>query len=767
MPLSRVLVISFLLFLSNSLFATTPFSAESAYVHLKVLAEEIGPRPVGSAQEHRTLQYVLSKFREYGIPRSFLLTYSSFREGSTVINTSSGIAVGIKPGKSSRSILIGAHIDSASPDVPGAIDDASGSACVLELARILASDTLTSTLIFCLFGGEEIGSLGSSYFTTVFPDIDSVALMLQIDMANGSDELLALVDGKAVNSPPWLVEESHRILRSLGYSGITYPTDFFSFNTLVGGIGSDHIPFLERGIPAICFSSSLNDPIHTRQDNVTNFTRWGLQRSGDLVYLLVKRYDNGIPPEPPQAYHLVKVGNALFFLSHWLLLLFLIGACVLSTLALYFRRTSHSSPLSHPKRLAGLRLFLLFSLVVGGAWYSESVVGFLKGVRYPWIAHSELYFLLAALAGIWIFLLLARKWPSFFAYTTPYRWFRSAFLFLAVHSLLLAILHIRLAIYPAIALACLGIIILYHNVWVQSFSWLIAFHFLFHLPFSEGFPLLARMTVLHTSLPTIISSGMQGALFLFFTYWFFPIALMLAGILSLQPSLQTILQKSTHRAVLIFFFFFIIASVAVLSFLPSYNEQWQQNISVNYKISEPDGNAILQITSPEYLSGLQVRTASLDTVVSRCTTAVEIPFENSHHSLMQDSLQWEYTTSDSSCAVGLRLWVSFIEQPERFSVTVTAGHSAILNVFSPWEVTSRDHSASAHFAYPETTLFVPCQLSLSQPDTLSITLEGRFVHIPPSIVLEKRNANIISRTIVSKQKTVVLPSVPRKTSSTR
>src|ERR1041385_4327556 len=91
----------------------------------------------------------------------------------------------MKRGATKRIIIIGGHIDSAGPEIPGADDDGSGSATVMEIARVLGKREMQSPLVFCCFGGEEQGLEGSKYFASYFPGIDSVDLMLQVDMANG------------------------------------------------------------------------------------------------------------------------------------------------------------------------------------------------------------------------------------------------------------------------------------------------------------------------------------------------------------------------------------------------------------------------------------------------------------------------------------------------------------------------------------------------------------------------------------------------------
>ncbi len=88
---------------------------------------------MGSPAEQRALAFAASKFKDYGCDTSYILPMTV----AGGINTKSGIAVGIARGRTGRIIVIGGHIDSAGPDIPGANDDGSGAACVMELARVL------------------------------------------------------------------------------------------------------------------------------------------------------------------------------------------------------------------------------------------------------------------------------------------------------------------------------------------------------------------------------------------------------------------------------------------------------------------------------------------------------------------------------------------------------------------------------------------------------------------------------------------------------
>jgi hypothetical protein len=170
-----------LFFFALNVYSQTEFSQESAEKFLKVLAVDIGPRPMGSPAEQRALKFAVEKFKSFGCDTSYIMPMTFTSDA----NTTSGIAVGVKKGITKRIIVVGGHIDSAGPEVPGADDDGSGSAVVLELARLLTQRETQSTIVFTLFGGEEQGLKGSTYFTNYFPEIDSAVLMLQVDMANG------------------------------------------------------------------------------------------------------------------------------------------------------------------------------------------------------------------------------------------------------------------------------------------------------------------------------------------------------------------------------------------------------------------------------------------------------------------------------------------------------------------------------------------------------------------------------------------------------
>ena len=757
-PSSTTLPASFfslLLFLTivRSSPAQTPFVQDSAFVYLRAIAGEIGPRPMGSPNERRAMEYAVSKFREFGLQDAFIMpmttAVSARIQGG--VNTNSGIAVGVLRGRSKRTIVIGGHIDSAGPEIPGTNDDGSGAATVIELARVLSRQSHESTIVFALFGGEEEGLRGSWHFVKNFDGMDDVCLMLQIDMANGSDCLLPLVRSLNHMTPEWLVRASYEELAAAGHAGLSYPTHFYSFLEAIpgGGIGSDYEPFLEHGIAAIDFTSDVNDPIHTQEDNFENFIPDGLKRSGDLVYRLVERFDGGVPAETTGFYYLVQVGSLLLFLPIWCLWGFMVLAVLLSIVVLRKMRTRRPLREQHAK-IPALKLFLLMLIIQTCVWMSETVVGLVKGDRYPWMSALEGYFVLgflAGLCGIWIALRLI---PALGLSRDPYRYALRAVVFLMIYVLFAAFRSPILAFYPAMGLFLIALSFLARPWYLKLILWLLSPHFLFRLVFSEGYGLMARAlahipadNAMHTFWTPV------GYIF-FFSVLAFPFLLGFAAIRFEKPDHLVLLSrvKSLPGGMSLALAFTV--CVLYLSFQPTYSKAWKQLITVSQQVDLDRGVGSAAIWSTDYLDGTAVRFQNRDTVLTRHNRRAELMNFTPDPSWIHVERTVE-TSGDTDTKFNILLKVRMKYRPFTLSIRYSGGVTAPENVQTPfvWSP-GKDHISLNWYSFPDSVLMIPVAVTAVHADTLRELIEAVFVEQATPVEVHRPHADVASRTTVKR-----------------
>ncbi|MFQ5864203.1 MAG: M28 family peptidase [bacterium] len=583
------------------------FNADSAYAYLEHLCVTIGPRPMGSANERTALGWTVKKFREFGAHEAYVMKVPQAKKSNNVINTNSGVAIGVFEGESDSTIVIGGHIDSSGPEIPGANDNASGSACVIELARVWSQHPRHYRLVFAAFGGEEKGLAGSKYFVDHYHEMKNVALMLQIDMAGSDEALIPFFDLKSHQAPAWLVEDAYDIDRTLGLNSLNYPTHFFSLSTALQAIGSDHIPFQMKNIPAICFTTGVNtSPIHTPQDKIDFIHKPMLARTGLLVDGLVRKYqEHGIPAPRKGHYMLWQIFGGLFFMPLWLIITFDILALLLGVWAfIYSRKTRLQIEKVERVRFSGIKILFITVVVAIFAQLGEAIMQFIKGLRYPWLVHIKEYLWYAAIwavAGLWVSLQLARKWRFS---PDPYVYVKRAVILLLVLTALLASASWRLAWYPGLTLALLSLAVLIPNVFIKSLTIILAPLPLFRLMFMEAFPFLARDSAEGGFQISTIGDALLYSLLLtsVLVIWFLPV---IYAMVSLKP-LTKALKRFRSPAFGLVMLLAIFGYGAYLFYLPSYNDVWRAEIHADavYDLRSKEGK--LQLTGNEYFRNVNV-----------------------------------------------------------------------------------------------------------------------------------------------------------------
>ena len=260
-------------------------------------------RGVGTAGLGRAGSYIRDAFARAGLQASFQ-DFTIPRDAPAVLHTNLGgsatrnvVAVipGSSPALKGQMVVVGAHydhlglggfgaLDTNTSVHNGADDNASGTAALLEIGRLLASRRPARTIVLVAFSGEELGTLGSSYFVQhpVPLPIDSLYAMLNLDMVGRlrSARLMALGAATAKEFPPLLDSLNTPAKLDLRASG--------------DGWGpSDHAVFFTTRHPVLHFFTDLHEDYHRATDDWDKLNFGGIvqisQFVADLALALANR----------------------------------------------------------------------------------------------------------------------------------------------------------------------------------------------------------------------------------------------------------------------------------------------------------------------------------------------------------------------------------------------------------------------------------------------------------------------------------------------
>jgi hypothetical protein len=211
---------------------------------------------------------------------------SSKRTGTNVI--------GYIDNKAASTIVIGAHFDhlghgedhnSMEPNSKavhhGADDNASGTAAMLELARLFkgASRFNKNNYLFVAFSGEELGLFGSKYFTEHSAvDPATFNYMINMDMVGRLDETKGLQIAGIGTSPTWPA-----LMKQTAPEGLNLTYDS-------SGTGpSDHTSFYRKNIPVLFFFTGTHTDYHKPSDDADKINYEGEIRVIRMVYNIVEK----------------------------------------------------------------------------------------------------------------------------------------------------------------------------------------------------------------------------------------------------------------------------------------------------------------------------------------------------------------------------------------------------------------------------------------------------------------------------------------------
>lgn len=183
--------------------------------------------------------YLQDRFEVAG----YTVTRQSFSVSGTV--TDNIIATKVGTLHPDEIVVVGAHYDSISEaptsSAPGAEDNGSGTAAVLQLAEIFADYDTERTIHFICFSGEEQGLFGSQHYVqqAAANDLNVIAALTMDMISAWETNYKVIIEG----DEPW--ESLMALFQSnvTSLAQIASRKDYFSF-------GSDHVPFQQGGIPA-------------------------------------------------------------------------------------------------------------------------------------------------------------------------------------------------------------------------------------------------------------------------------------------------------------------------------------------------------------------------------------------------------------------------------------------------------------------------------------------------------------------------------------
>lgn len=281
-------------------------------------------RGIGAAR-----QYVLDQFNQIAVNSrgNFSVDQQPVPVNFAGTNVTGVNIIGIIPGEEIGGgiIVLGAHYDSITLNVedgnayaPGANDNATGIAALLEIARILSQDRYRATIVFVAFDAEEIGREGSKLFVEQYvrPQGLDIRAMINLDIIGSNTAPNGAIDPTSIRvfSEGPNDSASRRLARSLGLLAQQYMPDlriYVENSVDRPSRYGDHMSFSDAGYPAVRFIETLEDTNrqHTDLDNLDDIQPGYLTQNTQMLLTLMLSLADG--PRPPANIVLREEGNSL------------------------------------------------------------------------------------------------------------------------------------------------------------------------------------------------------------------------------------------------------------------------------------------------------------------------------------------------------------------------------------------------------------------------------------------------------------------------
>jgi Zn-dependent M28 family amino/carboxypeptidase len=287
--------------LENALEKITAASAKSCVEYLA--SEELEGRMSGKKGNVKAAEYIKNKFDDLGYETQYQkfkirrLNYGPNNEtGDEFTQNICAWSIGKDDLRKNEIVVVGAHMDhigygpkmSMAPNKikihPGADDNASGTAALLEIAKGFANMKNKRTILFIAFSAEEMGLLGSEFYVQnpILPaneqNIKKHIFMLNMDMVGylnkGKTRVSFENQESSVNITKYIGELSNK------YS-------FAKSITSRGSGGSDHASFYNKRIPVAFLHTGGHDFYHTPADTSDKLNYDGIEKISKYALELI------------------------------------------------------------------------------------------------------------------------------------------------------------------------------------------------------------------------------------------------------------------------------------------------------------------------------------------------------------------------------------------------------------------------------------------------------------------------------------------------
>lgn len=291
------------------------FSSERALKHVQFVAQR--PHPIGSTEHEAVRQHIIGELAAIGLSPEVQKTtvVSQRRNNPLSAGTVENILARLSGSDSTKAVMLVGHYDSV-PTAPGASDDGSGVAAILETMRALkAGLPLKNDVIALITDGEEVGLLGAKAFVDQHAWAKDVGLVLNFE-ARGSSGAGLMFETSSGNG--WLIKQ---FAKSVARPVVANSLLSEAYKILPND--TDLTEFKKAGLSGLNFAF-INEPTsyHTQLDNIANMDQRSLQHQGVYALSLTRHFANldlRSPGEGDAVYFDVLGLKVVHYGSSWVL----------------------------------------------------------------------------------------------------------------------------------------------------------------------------------------------------------------------------------------------------------------------------------------------------------------------------------------------------------------------------------------------------------------------------------------------------------------